>query len=91
MSSAGALSEGSGGFSAGAAYAFYGPLGSGTASLATARLKLTGEAANDLAGSAIASISHNGDESSDIVVGAYQNGAGGSQFGAVYLVNGLGY
>ncbi len=75
-----------GGPAAGAAYVFYGPV-SGTTSVAAADAKLIGEEPDDYAGWSTASAGDvNGDGYDDILVGAYQNEAGGADAGAAYLL-----
>jgi hypothetical protein len=74
--------------SAGAVYVLRGG-GSGTASLSTADLVLTGEAAGDEAGAALdGGADATGDGVPDLLVGAWSSDAGGSYSGAAYLVAG---
>ena len=73
---------------AGAAYVVLGPV-SGTKDLSTADAKLTGEAASDKAGYAVAGGGDvDGDGYADVLVGAIGEGTGGSTAGASYLVLG---
>ena len=87
----GASGDDGGGAEAGATYVLYGPLPIGEVSLSAADLKLTGEAAGDRSGNAIATLDHDGDGFIDVAVGAYQNSGGGDHSGAAYLIYGLGY
>jgi FG-GAP repeat len=75
----------------GAAYVFFGAKKrlSGTLGLAGAEAKLLGEAPGDFAGFGVGpSGDVNGDERRDLMVGAMQNDAGGSNAGAVYVLFG---
>ena len=83
----GAPHEGAGGSSAGAAYVALGPI-SMTSSLATAHVKLVGEDADTLAGSATAVADVDGDGVNDLMVGAAGDSEAHSEAGAVYLVFG---
>ena len=77
-----------GGSNAGAAYVVLSPA-SGTVSLDDADLILSGEAASDSAGFALASAGDvDKDGYDDVLVGAYQNDGGASNAGATYLVLG---
>ena len=85
----GANTESTGGLQAGAVYIFYGsssPPSSIDASLAN--VKLIGEAAGDQFGSSLASVDLNNDGFDDVIVGAKQEGTGGSDAGAVYIFYG---
>jgi FG-GAP repeat len=76
---------------AGAAYVFLGHKKrlSGQLSLAAADAKLLGEALGDFAGFAVGPAGDvNGDDHDDLMVGAMQNDAGGSNAGAVYVLFG---
>jgi hypothetical protein len=83
----GAPHEGSGGGSAGAAYVALGPI-SMTSSLATAHVKLVGEDADALTGSATAVADVDGDGVNDLMVGAAGDSEAHSEAGAVYLMLG---
>jgi len=73
---------------AGTTYVFYGPV-YGTHDLGTADAVLTGEAAGDSAGIAVAGGGDvNADGYGDLLVGAPYHAAGGYQAGAVYLFEG---
>jgi len=90
----GAIGSDAAGADAGAAYVVYGKATDSGIALAnvtagTGGFRITGEAAGDQAGSAIASVGDlNGDGLVEIVVGAYGNDAGGADAGAVYVVFG---
>ncbi len=85
----GADGESSAGSEAGAAYLLHGPFGPGTFSLATADVKLTGEAAGDHAGWSVSGAGDvDGDGYDDILVGAYLAENGGADSGAGYLLYG---
>ncbi|MCP4245630.1 MAG: hypothetical protein GY778_01140, partial [bacterium] len=78
----GAWGNAAGGVAAGRAYVFYGGLGADT----TADLTITGEAPVDRFGrSAGAAGDVNGDGFDDLIVGAYNNDAGGAEAGRAYL------
>jgi len=81
----GATGEDSAGEDAGAIYLLYGPL-AGEIGLADADAKLTGEAADDEAGSVSEVGDMDGDGLADVFVGAFEHDAGESGSGAVYLV-----
>ena len=84
----GADREDRGGAAAGAAYLVVGPV-SGDQSLADAEAKLVGESTGDHAGIAVGGGGDvNGDGYDDLIVGAYDNDAGGASAGAAYLVVG---
>ncbi len=84
----GAEGEDSGGSSAGAAYLIYGGV-SGTLSLSSADATLTGEAASDYAGSAVAGAGDlNNDGYDDVIIGAYGNDTAASGAGVTYVVFG---
>ncbi len=72
---------------AGAAYVVLGPV-SGDMSLAAAHAVLTGEASGDRAGASVAAADVNGDELSDLLVGADHEASAGAVAGAVYLMHG---
>jgi len=81
----GASQNDAGGSNAGRAYVYYG----GPGANAVADLILTGHAANDRYGSAVAGAGDvNGDGFGDIIVGAPFNGAGGSLAGRAYVYYG---
>ena len=89
----GAWKEDTVGNNAGAAYLVFGPLTSGTLDLATAGgpVRLTGEAAGDLAGWSVAGGGDvDNDGLNDLLVGAAQDDDGGANAGAAYLLLGLG-
>jgi hypothetical protein len=75
------------GTNAGAVYVMLGPL-SGTIDLSAADAKLTGEAAYDQAGFAVAGGDLDGDGIGDILVGAHTNDAAADGSGSVYLLHG---
>jgi hypothetical protein len=78
----GAYHNGAGGKDAGRVYVYYG----GKAPSETAGLVLTGEAAGDAFGYAVAAAGDaNGDGFADLAVGAYGNDAGGSAAGRAYV------
>ena len=84
----GADREDRGGAAAGAAYLVMGPV-SGDQSLADAAAKLVGESTGDHAGISVGGGGDvNGDGYDDLIVGAYDNDAGGASAGAAYLVVG---
>jgi Ca2+-binding RTX toxin-like protein len=91
----GAYRNGGGGTDAGAAYVIFGKAG-GFGSLidltglaATAGFKIQGDLAGDQAGMSVSAAGDiNGDGFADIIVGAYQNGGGGTQAGAAYVIFG---
>ncbi len=90
---AGAWKEASVGNNAGALYLVHGPLTGGTLDLGTssAVVKLTGEAAGDVAGWSVAAGGDvNGDGFDDVTVGAPLNDTSAANAGAVYLLLGLG-
>ncbi|MFZ5478988.1 MAG: MopE-related protein [Myxococcota bacterium] len=72
----------------GAAYLFLGGAVPSAASLGSADAAFLGEAANDAAGSRLASGDFNADGYADLLVGAYLNDDGGTAAGAAYLVLG---
>ncbi|NEU58324.1 FG-GAP-like repeat-containing protein [Halorussus sp. MSC15.2] len=69
---------------AGAAHLMYMPL-VGTYSLETANVTYLGEARNDYAGSAVAALDADGDNGSDVLVGARGNDSTATDAGAAYL------
>ena len=84
----GAYGEGTGGSFAGAAYLLSGPASAG-GSLSGATAKLTGESANDSAGTALGGgidVDEDGDH--ELIVGARANDAGGTDAGVAYLLLG---
>jgi hypothetical protein len=84
----GAWAESSVASDAGAAYLLYGPV-TNPYTLSYADAKLTGEAADDAAGSVLASAGDvDGDGHDDVLVGAPYEGAGGTDAGAAYLITG---
>jgi len=84
----GAYREDTGADRAGSAYLLLGPLGSDTY-LSAADAQLTGEAASDDAGIALAGAGDvDGDGQDDLLIGAYGEDSGGSSAGAAYLVLG---
>ena len=84
----GAWSDDDGGSAAGATYLFLGGV-SGSMSLSSAALKLTGAASGDYSGSAVAGAGDvDGDGLDDILVGAYGEDTEGDKAGAAYLVLG---
>jgi hypothetical protein len=84
----GARWEDSGGTAAGAAYLITGAV-SGTSSLGSAQAKLTGSAANELAGNAVSGTGDlNGDGYGDIVVGAEGRASLGTNTGGAYVLLG---
>jgi FG-GAP repeat protein/flagellar hook capping protein FlgD/VCBS repeat protein len=81
----GANTNDAGGVNAGRAYVYYG----GTVPDTTPDLILTGAAGDDRFGSSVACVGDvNGDRFQDVVVGAYQNDAGGSNAGRAYVYYG---
>ncbi len=81
----GAYGNDGGGANAGRAYVFYG----GASPNSTADLTLTGAAASDWFGYAVAGAGDvNGDSYDDVVVGAYYNDAGGTNAGRAYVFYG---
>jgi FG-GAP repeat protein/flagellar hook capping protein FlgD len=79
----GAYGNGAGGALAGRAYVYYG----GPSIDGVADLTLTGVAAGDIFGAAVASAGDvDGDGHSDVIVGAYQNDAGGANAGRAYVI-----
>ena len=69
----------------GKAYLFKGPI-AGNIQASDATAIFTGEAAQDLFGTSVASAGDfNGDGLADVLVGAWDNGAGGSRAGRAYL------
>ena len=71
-----------GGSNAGRAYIYFG----GTLFNSIADIILTGAAANDAFGTSVAAAGDvNGDGYSDVIVGAYQNDAGGADAGRAYI------
>jgi len=84
----GAWKENGGGEDSGSAYLVLGPV-HGQIDLATADAKLVGEGSYENAGWSVSSAGDtNGDGFHDVFVGATDNGAGGSQSGAGYIVLG---
>jgi hypothetical protein len=84
----GASLEDTGGQGAGAAYLVRGPV-LDDLSLANADAKLTGEAAGDNAGCAVASAGdQSGEGLADVLVGAFGRGGVGESTGAAYLLHG---
>jgi hypothetical protein len=78
----GAYSSDTGGFDAGSAYVFYG----GNASSFIPSITLTGAAASDFFGRSVASAGDvNGDGFGDVIVGAPENDAGGTNAGRAYV------
>src|SRR5439155_13951577 len=78
----GAYLNDAGGTDAGRAYVYYG----GPGADAVADLTLTGAAAGDSFGYSVSSAGDvNGDGYADVIVGAYQNDAGGGDAGAAYV------
>ena len=91
----GAYRNDEGGIVAGAAYVIFGTTSSVTAvnldsvALGTGGFKITGQATGDFAGFAVSSAGDvNGDGLDDLLVGAYHNGAAGTEAGAAYLIFG---
>ncbi len=81
----GAGSHDTNGAESGAAYLLFGPV-SGTVSLSDSDARLYGEAADDRAGHDVSAAGDvDGDGFGDILVGAYQHDATGSEAGATYL------
>ena len=72
----------------GAVYVFYGPVDTGNISLSAADVRLTGASPGDLAGADIAASDLDGDDRSDLIVGAPYNDSTGSDAGTVYVVYG---
>ena len=83
----GASGEDAGGSYAGAVYLVRGPV-SGTMDLSLADAKLVGEGAGDYAGASVAVGDVDGDSIEDLLIGAYNESAGGSGAGVAYLVLG---
>ena len=84
----GAEQESSMALYAGAAYVIYTPVGA-TFDLSAADAKLTGEQTDDRAGASVAGVGDmDGDNLSDIAVGAYRNSSEGEDAGAVYVMYG---
>jgi hypothetical protein len=76
-------------FSAGATYAFTGPVAPGDYTLDDAFARRTGEADSDQSGSSVAGPGDvNGDGFDDLLVGAWTEDTAGNQAGAVYLLYG---
>lgn len=75
---------------AGAIYIIYGQVATLTSQTLSASVgaKFTGEAAGDIAGTAVAVADINGDTFADILVGSPKNNDGGSDAGAVYMIPG---
>ena len=90
----GANRDDAAGLDAGAVYVVWGPSAADwridLGEVAAGRgLKIVGEAAGDLAGSSVAGIGDvNGDGRGDLLIGAYENDAGGTGAGAAYVVYG---
>ncbi|MCK6531217.1 VCBS repeat-containing protein, partial [Myxococcota bacterium] len=77
------------GTSSGTVHVILGPLSPGTFSLASADLEWQGEAELDFAGAALATLGDiDGDGRDEIAVGAPEEDSGGSNAGAVYVVDG---
>ncbi len=84
----GAMREDSAADGAGCAYLVLGPV-TGEISLSTANAKLLGEHESDSAGNAVTGIGDfDQDGYGDLLVGAYQNDAGGTKSGSAYVVFG---
>ena len=84
----GARQSSPGGSASGGAYLLYGPL-SGTIDLADAELTLSGQAANDAAGTSVALTGDvTGDGLPDLLVGATGHDAAGTGAGAAYVFAG---
>jgi len=83
----GAPGQDAGGSYAGAAYLVLGPA-AGTVDLSLAEAKIVGEEGGDAAGWSLEVADVDGDGIGDLVVGAYYEGTGGSNAGAVYLEHG---
>jgi hypothetical protein len=79
-----------GGFEAGAAYLFYGPVSAGTFLLRDGDAVLTGETSYDRFGVTVSATDLGGDGIDDLLVGAPENDTRAALAGSVYLVNGLG-
>ncbi len=85
----GARNNDAAGTDAGKAYLFYGPIGSGVASLGTADLEMTGNSASDRFGRHLAGGRDlTGDGQADILVSAPNDAEDGSSSGSVYLFSG---
>ena len=90
----GAAGNDAGGVDAGAAYVVWGKASDGAVNLTTVAagtggFRLTGQAAGDAAGTALATLADlNGDGRGEILVGAPGNDAGGLDAGAAYVVFG---
>lgn len=81
----------SAGTDAGAAYLWFGPV-NGTHDPSTADVVFLGESDDDFAGAAASPAGDvHGDGLEDLLIGAYQEGTGGENAGAAYLIYGLGY
>lgn len=80
----GAYAADDGGNLSGSSYLLYGPLSSG--SLSTASAKLIGDVMGDASGYALGSGDTDGDGLQEMLMGATGNDRGGSNAGAVYLV-----
>lgn len=80
----GAYAADDGGNLSGSSYLLYGPLSSG--SLSTANAKLIGDVMGDASGYALGSGDTDGDGLQEMLMGATGNDRGGSNAGAVYLV-----
>ncbi|MDG1480026.1 MAG: MopE-related protein, partial [Myxococcota bacterium] len=76
-----------GGTDRGSTYVVFGPV-TGNLSLSSADAELTGEADNDYSGGSVASGDFNNDGFDDMVVGALNEDAGGTDAGAAYVVLG---
>jgi hypothetical protein len=84
----GASLEDSGGSNAGASYIVYGPLSSGSASLTTAEVKITGGAINDKAFNVSSPGDVDRDGVPDLIIGASWFNGIGTDRGAAYLLLG---